>query len=158
MSNPDTLLDIVLVCPEIPQNAGAVGRLCVSLGWRLHLIRPFAFALDTARLRRAGLDYWDQVTVAVHANWDAYLARARPQRLRVASTRGSTSLYAQRFAPGDHLIFGNESSGLPASLYDRYAAELFRIPMPGPHARSLNLAMAVAVTAYEAHRQLSSVR
>ncbi len=156
MSEPVTLLDVVLVCPEIPQNAGAVGRLCVSLGWRLHLIRPLGFAMDTARLRRAGLDYWDQVPLSVHANWETYLASARPQRLCVASTRGTASLYEQRFKAGDHLVFGNESAGLPAAFYGRYATELFRIPMPGPHARSLNLAMSVAVTAYEAHRQIQA--
>lgn len=178
-------IHIVLVQPEIPHNTGAIGRLCVDLDCPLHLVRPLGFALTSAWVTRAGLDYWQHLSLHLHDNWDAftrYMAgspaglasgaadaaagvppselrsleggRPRPPgRLWFASTRGATSLYDVRFIPGDALVFGNESTGLPQSFYDTYRDKLFRIPMPGPHARSLNLANAVSVAAYEAFRQ-----
>ena len=149
----DAFLHIVLVHPEIPHNTGAAGRLCVGLGWPLHLVRPLGFALTAAQLRRAGMDYWEHLRLSVHADWEAFLTDARPGRLHLASTRGARSLYECRFESGDALVFGNESAGLPDDLYARHADALFRIPMPGPHGRSLNLANAVAVAAYEAFRQ-----
>ena len=148
-------LHIVLVHPEIPHNTGAIGRLCVGLNWPLHLIRPLGFALTSAWVKRASMDYWPHLDLHVHDSWEAFLAEARPHCLHVASTRGTCSLYDCRFATGDALVFGSESAGLPDTLYERHRAELFRIPMPGPHSRSLNLANAVAVAAYEALRQVS---
>jgi tRNA (cytidine/uridine-2'-O-)-methyltransferase len=151
-------LHIVLVKPEIAHNTGAVGRLCVGLDWPLHLVRPLGFALTAARLRRAGMDYWPHVRLTVHGDWDAFLAAARPARLHLAGTRGTRSLYDCRFAAGDALVFGSESAGLPEALHTRHADALFRIPMPGPHGRSLNLANAAAVAAYEAWRQITLPR
>ncbi len=148
-------IHIVLICPEIPHNTGAIGRLCVDLDCPLHLVRPLGFALTSSWVRRAGLDYWAHLDLHLHDNWDAFLARARPTRLFFASTRGRRSLYDCSFASGDALVFGNESAGLPEAFYAQYGADLFQIPMPGPHARSLNLANAVAVVAYEALRQMS---
>ena len=133
---------IVLLRPEIPHNT-------------LHLVRPLGFALTSAWVRRTGMDYWTHLDLHLHDNWDAFLETARPVRLFFASTRGTRSLYDCRFAAGDALVFGNESSGLPEAFYARYRDDLFRIPMPGPHARSLNLANAAAVAAYEALRQQS---
>ncbi len=150
-------LNIVLVAPEIPHNTGAVGRLCVCLGARLHLIRPMGFALTENRIRRAGMDYWEHVDLTVHDSWAAYLEAEQPTQLIFSSTRG-TKLYTDYHAiPGCALVFGNESSGLPEAFYTRYAAKLYRVPMPGPHARSLNLSLTVAVFAYEVHRQLASL-
>lgn len=149
-------LNVVLLQPEIPHNTGAIGRLCVGLDIRLHLIRPLGFTLYSGRVKRAGLDYWEHVRLSVHDDWDAFLVSESPDRLVFASTHGERSLYECSFREGDYLVFGSESSGLPESFYDRYRDELYCIPMPGQHARSINLANAVAVGVYEAFRQLSS--
>jgi len=145
---------IVLVRPEIPHNTGAIGRLCVGLDAPLHLIRPLGFHLDDKSVARAGLDYWPHLKISIHDTWEEYLADAKPSRLFFLSTHGEKSLYDCAFADGDALVFGNESSGLPKDFYERYRADLFRIPMPGEHARSINLANAVSVAAYECYRQL----
>ncbi len=147
---------VVLVRPEIPHNTGAIGRLCVGLGVPLHLVRPLGFALDDRSIARAGLDYWPHLDVRLHDTWEDFLAAVRPPRLHFLSTHGEKSLYACRFAPGDALVFGSESSGLPADFYARYRDALFRIPMPGAHARSINLANAVSIAAYECYRQLAA--
>ena len=145
---------IVLVRPEIPHNTGAIGRLCVGLGVPLHLVRPLGFRLDDKSIARAGLDYWPHLDVAVHDTWDDYLEAARPGRVMLLSTHGEKSLYDCGFKKGDALVFGNESSGLPEMFYGRYRDSLFRIPMPGEHARSINLANAVSIAAYECFRQI----
>lgn len=151
-----TGLEIVLVRPEIPHNTGAVGRLCVGLGWRLHLVRPLGFRLTAKHLQRAGLDYWEHLRLEVHDSWEAFLTAATPGRMFFMSTRGTRSLYECAFQSGDTLVFGNESQGLPDAFYERYTESLFRIPMPGEHARSINLANAVSIAAYEAFRQTAS--
>lgn len=147
---------IVLVRPEIPHNTGAIGRVCVGLGCPLHLIRPLGFRLTERHLRRAGLDYWEHLDLSIHDTWEAFEASARPGRQFFLSTRGERPLYGCAFQPGDALVFGSESRGLPEGFYERYREQLVRIPMPGPHARSLNLANAVSVAAYEAYRQLGA--
>lgn len=146
---------VVLVKPEIPHNTGAIGRLCVGLGIPLHLVRPLGFRLDDRSIQRAGLDYWCHLKVTIHDTWDEYLAATRPSRLLMLSTHGERSLYDCKFQSGDALVFGNESSGLPKDMYERYRDSLFRIPMPGEHARSINLANAVSIAAYECYRQMS---
>ncbi|MGI6494996.1 MAG: tRNA (cytidine(34)-2'-O)-methyltransferase [Kiritimatiellia bacterium] len=146
---------IVLLHPEIPHNTGAIGRLCVGLGIPLHLVRPLGFRLSEKAIARAGLDYWRHLDVRVHDDWPGYLERVRPARLCFLSTHGAASLYDFAFAPGDALVFGRESSGLPPDFLDRYSDSLLRIPMPGEHARSINLANAVAIAAYECFRQLA---
>jgi len=148
-------MDIVLVHPEIPHNTGAVGRLCVGLGWPLHLIRPLGFTLSERNLRRAGLDYWEHLNLSLHDTFEDYLAARRPAGLCFLSTKGTRSLYDAPLPPGGALVFGCESSGLPADFYARYADRLATIPMPGAHARSINLANAVAIAAYEAYRRLT---
>jgi len=145
---------ICLLRPEIPHNTGAIGRLCVGLGVRLNLVRPLGFHLDDRSVARAGLDYWPYLDLAIHDTWEEYLASEQPRRVFFLSTRGERSLYDCAFAPGDALVFGNESSGLPGEFYDRYRERLFRIPMPGEHARSINLANAVSSAAYECFRQI----
>ena len=146
---------IVLMRPEIPHNTGAIGRLCVGLGIPLNLIRPLGFHLDDRAVARAGLDYWPYLKLTVHDTWEDYLATAKPSQLHFLSTHGEKSLYEAHFEPGAALVFGNESSGLPKDFYARYKADLFRIPMPGEHARSINLANSVSIAAYECFRQLS---
>lgn len=147
-------LNVVLMKPEIPHNTGAIGRLCVGLDIRLHLVRPLGFTLYSGRVKRAGLDYWEHVRLSVHDDWEQFLCAEQPQRLFFASTRGTRTHYECRFRQGDYLVFGSESSGLPEAFYEERRDQLYRIPMPGPHARSLNLANAVSVVVYEAYRQL----
>ncbi len=147
-------INIVLFAPEIPQNTGAIGRLCVNLDARLHLIEPLGFQLDATHLRRAGLDYWQHLDLRVHPHWEAFLAAESPERLHVASTKGTRPYYEAEYRLGDYLVFGRETSGLPDSFYERYRNEMTIIPMPGRHARSLNLANAVGIVLYEAYRQI----
>ncbi|MGC8876764.1 tRNA (cytidine(34)-2'-O)-methyltransferase [Thermus sp.] len=146
------MLHLVLYQPEIPQNAGNVARTAAALGWPLHLIRPLGFLLSSPKLRRAGLDYWPHVDLRLHDSFEAFL-QALPGGARVYafSAWGEASLYEVRFQEGDFLLFGPESRGLPGEVLTRFPA--IRIPMPGS-VRSLNLAVAVGVAAYEAYRQL----
>ena len=150
-----TPLHLVLVKPQIPHNTGAIGRLCVGLDCALHLVRPLGFHLSDDYVRRAGLDYWQHLRLAVHDSWSDFLAAVRPPRLFFLSTRGTRTLFDCAFQPYDALVFGNEGSGLPPPFYSDYRDRLVTLPMPGPHARSINLANAAAVAAYEFHRQVS---
>jgi tRNA (cytidine/uridine-2'-O-)-methyltransferase len=146
--------NIVLLAPEIPQNSGSIGRLCVCVGAALHLIKPLGFSLDEAHLRRAGLDYWPHLQWQLYEDWEDFLLRNQhPTRLFFCSTKCTRSIYEQSFSEGDWLVFGNEGHGLPAEFYQRYREQLYTIPMPGTRARSHNLANAVAITLYEALRQ-----
>ena len=145
--------NIVLFEPEIPQNTGTIGRLAVSTNSKLHLIEPLGFSLEDKYLKRAGLDYWPHLAPKIHPNWDAFIAAERPVRRFFLSTHGKKSFFDARFRPGDHLIFGKESAGLPPEFYERYQDELWQIPMPGSFSRSLNLANAVSIVLYEAIRQ-----
>ncbi|MFO7937898.1 MAG: tRNA (cytidine(34)-2'-O)-methyltransferase [Kiritimatiellia bacterium] len=148
------LFHTVLIKPEIPHNTGAIGRLCVGLGCPLHLIRPLGFHLSDTYIKRAGLDYWDHLNITAHDSWQDFLEKTNPPDIHFFSTRGKKSLYECGFKAGDALVFGNESSGLPPEIYTEYSEKLFKIPMPGKHARSINLANAVAIAAYEAFRQI----
>ncbi len=152
MSN--SMFSIVLMRPEIPHNTGAIGRLCVGLGIPLNLIRPLGFRLDEKSVERAGLDYWQYLDLRIHDSWEDYLLSEKPERVFMLSTHGETSLYECEFQKGDALVFGNESSGLPKDFYDRYKDRLFKIPMPGEYARSINLANAVSIASYECYRQI----
>lgn len=157
-ANADRRADfsITLLRPEIPHNTGAIGRVAVGLGITLDLVRPLGFRLDDESVRRAGLDYWQHLDCRIHDTWDEYLAARAPRRFFFLSTKGEKSLYDIEFEKGDALVFGNESSGLPGEFYERYRDRLFRIPMPGEHARSINLANAVSIAAHECYRQLTS--
>lgn len=148
------MLHVILFQPEIPPNTGNVIRLCANAGASLHLIRPLAFALDNAKLRRAGLDYHEFVNLAVHASLDA-CAQALHQPRLFAFTSHATRRYTDaRFADGDALLFGRETSGLPDTLLAALPeAQRLKLPMQ-PDNRSLNLSNAVAIAVYEAWRQL----
>ncbi|MFD3005869.1 tRNA (cytidine(34)-2'-O)-methyltransferase [Thermus tengchongensis] len=146
------MVHLVLFQPEIPQNTGNVARTAAALGFPLHLIRPLGFRLGDKRLLRAGLDYWPHVDLRVHDTWEAFLGALPPEaRVWAFSARAEQSLYEARFQEGDYLLFGPETRGLPPEVLARFPG--VRIPMPGP-VRSLNLAVAVGVAAYEAYRQL----
>lgn len=148
------LLHVVLYQPEIPPNTGNVIRLCANTGARLHLIEPMGFQLSDARLRRAGLDYREQACIRRHPNWDAFLETGAVKRLFAFSTRASRCYSSVKYEPGDGLLFGPESRGLPDWLLaERGPASCLRLPMR-PANRSLNLSNSVAVALYEAWRQL----
>ncbi|MDR2012856.1 MAG: tRNA (cytidine(34)-2'-O)-methyltransferase [Rhodanobacter sp.] len=148
------MLHVVLVQPEIPPNTGNVIRLCANSGAALHLVRPLGFALDHAKLRRAGLDYHECAAVAVHENLAAFVAAAQPARLFALSTRGQVRYDQADFADGDALLFGPETRGLPQEVLNGIApAHRLRLPMR-PGNRSLNLSNAVAIVVYEAWRRM----
>ena len=144
---------IVLNAPEIPQNTGTIGRLCVCTGAVLHLIDPLGFKIDDAHLRRAGLDYWPFLEWYRHADWNAFLQEAKPARLAFLTSKTTRSIFDYQAQPGDFLVFGNEQHGLPEEIHQRYADNLYTIPMPGPHARCHNLANAASIALYEVLRQ-----
>lgn len=146
------LLHVVLYEPEIPHNAGSVGRTCVAAGAKLWLVRPLGFRVDDYHLRRAGLDYWQHLVWEVVDDWDALLARFEVPRLWLFSKSASRSYTDVRFQQGDVLVFGCESEGLPEELLSRYGQRSLRIPTR-PQVRSLNLSNAVAVATYGALRQ-----
>lgn len=148
------MFHVVLVHPEIPPNTGNVIRLCANSGAQLHLIEPLGFPIDDAKLRRAGLDYHEYARMQVHADWAAFLCAQRPERLFALSTQGSRRPDQVAFQPGDYLVFGRESAGLPDALRAQFDdRHLLRLPMR-PGNRSLNLSNAVAIVVYEAWRQL----
>ena len=146
------MFNIVLVEPEIPPNTGNVGRLCLATGAHLHLVRPLGFSLEDKYLKRAGLDYWEEVQVTL---WDSFeeLRGAFPgRRWWYLTTKTSRPYWQERFQPGDFLVFGRETKGLPEPLLASNRDSLLTIPME-PHTRSLNLATAVAIVLYEGMRQ-----
>lgn len=152
---PRLMFHVVLVTPQIPPNTGNVIRLCANTGCHLHLIEPLGFSMDDKQMRRAGLDYHEYASVHRHPGWTQFLETAQPVRERMfaLTTRGQGQAYAQRFLPGDWLVFGCETEGLPASVREHFAAERqLRLPMREGQ-RSLNLSNAVAVLVYEAWRQ-----
>ena len=146
---------IVLVHPEIPPNTGNVIRLAANTGCELHLIEPLGFSMEDRLLQRAGLDYHEYTRLKRHANWPSFLAAERPapERLFAFTTRGSHPLAEQAWRPGDWLVFGSETAGLPPALRDSFPpAQRVRLPMR-PEQRSLNLSNAVAVAVFDAWRQ-----
>ncbi|MFN3829979.1 MAG: tRNA (cytidine(34)-2'-O)-methyltransferase [Tepidimonas ignava] len=153
------MFHVVLVHPEIPPNTGNVIRLCANTGCTLHLVEPLGFSMDDKLLRRAGLDYHEYADVRRHRDWAA-LRAALPtpaERWFALTTRGTRHVHEASFAAGDVLVFGAESCGLPAAVLDTLPpAQRLRLPMR-PQQRSLNLSNAVAVTVYEAWRQLGFV-
>jgi tRNA (cytidine/uridine-2'-O-)-methyltransferase len=148
------MLHFILFNPEIPPNTGNVIRLCANTGAALHLIRPLGFELDDARLRRAGLDYHEYASVAVHDDLAGCLEAIGMPRVFAFTTRGCVTHVDARFADGDALLFGCETAGLPGDVLASIPAERrLRLPMR-PDSRSLNLSNSVAVAVYEAWRQL----
>ena len=150
-------MDVVLVAPEIPQNTGSIGRLCVATGSRLHLIDPLGFTIDDRQLRRAGLDYWKHVDVHRQPDWATFLDRRPDGRILCFSARAPRSYTTLRYRADDLLVFGCESRGLPPAIRAAHADATFGIPLASEHVRSLNLATVVAIVLYEALRQQGKV-
>jgi len=146
------MFNVVLVEPEIPPNTGNIGRLCLATRSTLHLVKPLGFSLDDRQLRRAGLDYWDEVDVRLWDSFDA-LRRAQQSKARYffLTTKSKRPYYEVKFQPEDFLVFGRETKGLPKDLLAANMDNCITIPMHGT--RSLNLATAVAIVLFEAVRQ-----
>jgi tRNA (cytidine/uridine-2'-O-)-methyltransferase len=149
---------VVLVTPEIPQNTGNIGRTCVGLNSSLDLVGPLGFELSHARLKRAGLDYWPQLSWANYQNWDHWrqknlTTRQQVERTFFFSAKASKLYYDIPFATGDKLVFGCETQGLPDPILEEYFERTYLIPTPGP-VRGYNLATAVAIVLFEAYRQV----
>jgi tRNA (cytidine/uridine-2'-O-)-methyltransferase len=146
------VFNVVLVEPEIPPNTGNIGRLCLATRSSLHLVKPLGFSLDDRELRRAGLDYWEELDVHM---WDSFAqlqSRQAPQaRYFFLTTKSTRPYYGVQFRDGDFLVFGRETKGLAESLLEENRNSCITIPMHG--SRSLNLATAVAVVLFEAVRQ-----
>lgn len=151
---PPAPFQVVLVEPEIPPNTGNVARLCAATGATLHLIEPLGFRLDDRQLQRAGMDYWRQVTWHRWRDWrtfrDACPAEARLWWVESGGPRRYTDV---QYQPGDYLVFGRETAGLPPALLAGHREAWIRLPQFRPEARSLNLANCVAIVLYEALRQ-----
>ncbi|MEW5944864.1 MAG: tRNA (cytidine(34)-2'-O)-methyltransferase [bacterium] len=147
------MFNIVFVEPEIPQNAGSTARLCAAAGAALHLVGRLGFRTDSASVRRAGLDYWEHARVERHESVEALRELAGADARFFYFSSSARRLYTDiRYAPGDYLVFGRESTGLPRDLLERNAGSCFRIPIL-PSVRSLNLATAAGIVLYEALRQ-----
>lgn len=148
------MFHVVLYEPEIPSNTGNVGRLCVATGSTLHVVGQPAFHLDDRAVRRAGLDYWQDVRLERHLDLPAFEVTHPVERLFCFSAHATRSYARVSYRPGDALLFGSESRGLPPEVLARHAERTLLIPIPTGKVRSLNLANAVAIVLYEALRQV----
>ena len=148
------MLNVVLVEPEIPQNCGNIARTCAATGCRLHLIRPLGFDISEKAVKRAGLDYWNLVEVLDYENLEEFFSKNQVERMWCLSTKAPRCYTEAEYREGDYLFFGKETKGLPEPFLEAHRESCVRIPMR-QEARSLNLSNAVAITVYEALRQLS---
>lgn len=144
--------NIVLFEPEIPANTGNIGRTCVATGTRLHLIEPLGFRLNEKSIRRAGMDYWQDLDVTRYINWEDFLEKNPNARIYMATTKGKHLYTEVSYEPDCYLMFGKESAGIPEEILIKHPDECIRIPMMG-ETRSLNLSNSVAIVLYEALRQ-----
>lgn len=149
-------INIVLVEPEIPQNTGNIARTCAAIGARLHLIRPLGFSVENKYLKRAGLDYWNLLTVSYYENFDEFLITADKSQVVYVTTKADTVYSDFKYEENCYLVFGKETKGLPEELLVKNHSTSVRIPMVD-EARSLNLSNSAAIIAYEVHRQLGFV-
>ena len=146
------MINIVLHEPEIPANTGNIGRTCVAAGLKLHLIKPLGFDIDEKAVKRAGLDYWDKLDLAVYDNYEDFMAKNPGAKVYMATTKAEKIYSEAHFEPNCYIMFGKESAGIPEEILIHHKDTAIRIPMIGD-IRSLNLSNSVAVVAYEALRQ-----
>ncbi|WP_456322209.1 tRNA (cytidine(34)-2'-O)-methyltransferase [Hydrogenimonas sp.] len=146
------MVNIVLVEPKIAPNTGTIGRLCVNMGAKLHLVQPLGFEISDTRLKRAGLDYWHKLNPTIWPSLDAFLAERGDRRMWMSTTKTDRPWFEADFKPGDFLLFGAETTGLPEKLIKSHEDRCITIPMT-PEGRSLNISIAVGIVAYEAVRQ-----
>lgn len=147
-------MKIVLYQPEIPQNTGNIGRLCVATDTELILVRPLGFFIGDKEIRRSGLDYWKDLKVKEVNSLEEIYSENPDSRFLYLSTKGKKSYTQEKFRENDILVFGSEGSGLPPVIFEKYPKQILTIPMWGP-VRSLNLATSAGVVLYEAYRQLT---
>ena len=146
------MINIVLLEPEIPANTGNIGRTCVAADARLHLIEPLGFRLDEKSLKRAGMDYWNQLDVTTYIDYNDFLNRNPGARIYMATTKAQKVYTEVSYEPDCYIMFGKESAGIPEEILVNHKENCIRIPMAG-QIRSLNLGNSVAVVLYEALRQ-----
>lgn len=149
-------LNIVLVEPEIPNNTGNIGRTCVGLCSKLHLVGKLGFEITEKRVRRAGLDYWKDLNLSFHESFESWESQVQDKsRIFLFTTKATKTIYEVEFQEGDCLVFGKETAGLSQEIRDKYPEQCVKLPMPGL-VRSFNLSNAVCVGAFEAYRQILS--
>jgi len=146
---------IVLLEPEIPNNTGNIGRLCLALGATLHLVHPLGFEITDQKLKRSGLDYWKHLNVIHHDSKDAFFKHLGSSPFALFSSHGTKTYWELPFQKDMYLIFGKESVGLPKELLAEKRDQVYTIPLHSNHIRSINLANAVAVVGYEGIKQLN---
>lgn len=147
-------LHIVLVHPEIPNNTGNIGRLSLATNSHLHLIKPFGFEITDSRLKRAGLDYWQHISLSIYESIDEFYEKNNSKKMVLLSSHGDKSVWDIPFKDDVMLLFGKESSGLPAEILNKHPEQIYKIPLHSNHIRSINIANAVSITVYEGLRQL----
>lgn len=148
-------LNIVLIEPEIPNNTGNIGRLALATSSHLHLVKPFGFELSDKRLKRAGLDYWQHLSVSIYENSDEFFTVHSDKEMVFFSSHGEQNYWTIAYNDTLFLIFGKESVGLSEEITEKNTRKLYKIPLYSEHIRSLNLANAVGIVVYEGLRQLS---
>ena len=147
------MFTIALIEPEIPPNTGNIARLCAATGTRLDLVGKLGFEISDKHLKRAGLDYWENVDIHREADLDRYLEQLAGKRFFLFSTKGEQNHFEVEFQEGDVLVFGSETKGLPQSIMERWPDRLTRIPIDFSHVRSLNLSTTAGIVLFEAIRQ-----
>lgn len=147
-------MNIVLVEPEIPQNTGNIGRLCVATNSTLHLVEPLGFEISDKQLRRAGLDYWKFINLKTYCNWEQFEELNSP-KVHLLTTKGTKPYTEVAYKPNDFLILGSESKGLPDKMHQQYPESRIKIPLYSDKVRSLNIANAASIVLYEALRQIN---
>lgn len=153
---PRTLFNIVLLEPEIPNNTGNIGRTCVGWWSRLHLVGPLGFSIDDKAVKRSGLDYWPHLDLVYHKSrqdWLKTLDTNARKRVHLIETGSTRSVFDIRFQEGDHIVFGRETTGIPADIREEFSSQIYTIPFPGK-IRSFNLSNCVAMVMGEGIRQL----
>ena len=151
--------NVVLLEPEIPQNTGNIGRICVGFNCHLHLIKPFGFELTDKNVKRAGLDYWQDLKWTTYESWTQFYPQItdKLEKVHFMTTKSTQSLYEKKLNSGDWFIFGKETKGIPESLLAEHKDQNLTIPFPGK-VRSFNLANSVSIVASEAVRQLAPIK
>ena len=148
--------NIVLIEPEIPMNTGNIGRLSLASGSVLHLVKPFGFEINDARLKRAGLDYWKHLTVKIYEGVDEFFSKNKNENMVYLSSSGEKEYSSINYQDKMFLVFGKESVGLPNNILAENSDKLFKIPLYSDHVRSLNLANAVSIVVYDGLRNINN--
>ncbi len=148
-------LNIVLIEPEIPMNTGNIGRLSLASGSNLHLVKPFGFELNDKRVKRAGLDYWQHISLHIYESAEEFFEKNKDQPMAFYSSHATKDFWSLDYQDNMFLIFGKESVGLSPEITNAHPEQLYKIPIHSEHVRSLNLANAVSVVVYEGLRKMS---